>query len=129
VLIIYESKRPIEDVCADMAPTAQKYKFGVMTTHNLRETMARKGVPFDRDCFIFEICNPHQAKKVLEANLEISTALPCRVSVYQEGERVKIATVKPTAMLAMYDATGLVSVAQEVESAMTAIMREVAGPM
>jgi Domain of unknown function DUF302 len=35
------------------------------------------------------VCNPHQTKKVLEANLEISTALPCRISVYQEGEVVK----------------------------------------
>jgi uncharacterized protein (DUF302 family) len=27
-------------------------------------------------CRILEVCNPHQAKKVLAASLEISTALP-----------------------------------------------------
>jgi uncharacterized protein (DUF302 family) len=29
--------------------------------------------------------NPQQAKKVLERNKETSTALPCRISVYEEG--------------------------------------------
>ncbi len=127
MLIVYESKKPIEEVCAAMEPIVQKHKFGVMTTHNLRETMARKGVEFDKDCYIFEICNPHQAKKVLDANMEVSSALPCRVSVYREGGRVKIATLRPTQMLKIFDAEGLGHVAEEVESVITSIMREVAG--
>ena len=127
MLITYESARSIEDVCASMEPTVQKHRFGVMTTHNLKETMARKGVSFEKECFIFEICNPHQAKRVLDARMEVSTALPCRVSVYLDGGRVKIATLQPTAMLALFGAPELVPVAQEVEAAITAIMREVAG--
>jgi uncharacterized protein (DUF302 family) len=127
VLIAYECARPIEDVCASMEPTVQKHKFGVMATHNLKETMAKKGVSFEKDCFIFEICNPHQAKRVLEAKMEVSTALPCRISVYLEGGKVKIATLQPTAMLALFGAPELAPVAQEVEAAIIAIMREVAG--
>ena len=57
---------------------------------------------FARECRVFEVCNPHQAKKVLEANLEISTALPGRISVYEEGEATKLATIKPTAMIELY---------------------------
>ena len=37
--------------------------------------MAKKGVMFARECRIFEVCNPHQAQRVLEANLEVSAAL------------------------------------------------------
>ncbi|MFH1572951.1 MAG: DUF302 domain-containing protein [Acidobacteriota bacterium] len=127
MLIVYESKRSMEEVCAAMEPTVQKHKFGVMTTHNLKEVMASKGVDFDKDCYVFEICNPHQAKKVLDANLEVSSALPCRVSVYRQGGRVKIATLRPTALLAVFNAPDLAPVAQEVEDVITAIMREVAG--
>jgi len=127
MLIVYESKRSLEEVCAAMEPTVQKHKFGVMTTHNLKEIMAGKGVDFDKDCYVFEICNPHQAKKVLDANPEVSSALPCRVSVYRQGGRVKIATLRPTALLAVFNAPDLAPVAQEVEDAITAIMREVAG--
>ena len=34
-------------------------------------------MPFGPECRIFEVCNPHQATKVLEANLEIS--IPRRI--------------------------------------------------
>jgi len=45
--------------------------------------MKEKAVEFARECRVFEGCNPHQAQKVLEANLETSRALPCRIGVYQ----------------------------------------------
>jgi uncharacterized protein (DUF302 family) len=122
-----ESKKSLADVCAAMEPTVMSHKFGVLGMHNLKETMAKKGIAFERDCYIFEVCNPVQAKKVLEAKMEISAALPCRISVYQEGEKVKIATIKPTEMLAGYDVPELRLVAQEVEQTITDIMRELAG--
>ncbi len=86
----------------------------------------RSRVPFARECRVFEVCNPQQAKKVLEANLEISTALPCRISVYEEGETTKLATIKPTAMIELYATPGLQGVAREVEGTLEAIMAEAA---
>jgi uncharacterized protein (DUF302 family) len=127
MLIVMESRKSLSDVCAAMEPVVQKHKFGVLAVHNLKETMARKGVAFSRDCFIFEICNPVQAKKVLEARMEISTALPCRISVYQEGDSVRLATIKPSEMLASYQVPELAAVAKEVEEAIVSIMKEVAG--
>jgi uncharacterized protein (DUF302 family) len=44
--------------------------------------MKKKGVEFNDDCWIYEVCNPVQAKEVLAANGAVSTALPCRISVY-----------------------------------------------
>jgi uncharacterized protein (DUF302 family) len=127
MLVVYESKRSLEEVVADMEPTVQQHKFGVMTVHNLKETMARKGVTLDNDCYVFEICNPGQAKKVLESHMEVSSVLPCRISVYREGGKVRIVMLKPTAMLAMFGASDLRIVAQEVEDVMASIMRAVAG--
>ena len=126
MLIEINSKKPIEEVCAAMEPAVQRHQFGLMTTHNLRETMANKGVEFEKDCFIFEICNPHKAKTVLEAKTEVSSALPCRVSVYQEGDHVKIVTIKPTEMLRLFGSPELETVAQEVEQTILSIMQEVA---
>jgi uncharacterized protein (DUF302 family) len=83
-------------------------------------------VSFDHECRIFEVCNPSQAKKVLDTNLEISTALPCRISVYEEDGVTKLATIKPTAMLDLYATPGLKEVAREVEVTLEAIMREAA---
>lgn len=126
MLIIMESKKTLAETCAAMEPTVQKHKFGVLGVHNLKETMARKGVEFARDCFIYEVCNPMQAKKVLDSRMEVSTALPCRISVYQDGYAVKVATIKPTVMLMTFNAPDLALVAQEVEEVLTSIMKEVA---
>ena len=46
---------------------------------------------------------------------ETSTALPRRISVYEEGGVTKLATVKPTAMIALYGTPELRGVAEEVE--------------
>jgi uncharacterized protein (DUF302 family) len=126
MLHIVESRKSVERVATDLADAVVRNKFGVLGIHNLKETMAKKGVDFGPDCRIFEVCNPHQAKKVLEANLEISTALPCRISVYEDGGRTKLATIKPTAMINLYPNPELKSVAVEVESTLLKIMSEAA---
>lgn len=120
------SKKSLSDVARDLEAAAQKHKFGVLAVHDLKAKMKEKGVAFDRDVLIFEVCNPHQAKKVLEANAEISTALPCRISAYQSPEGTTLATLRPTALLDIFQTPGLKQVAQEVEETMMKIMQEAA---
>ncbi len=127
MLHVVESKKPLDQVTRDLEAAVTRHKFGILGVHDLKATMAKKGVEFARECRIFEVCNPQQAKKVLEANLEISTALPCRISVYEEGGRTKLATIKATAMLALYPNPELKGVAQEVEATLDRIMAEAAG--
>ncbi len=127
MLHIIESMKSMEQLSKDLEAAVARHKFGVLGVHDLQETMAKKGVEFARQCRIFEVCNPHQAKKVLEANLEISTALPCRISAYEEGGGTRLATIKPTAMNALYPNPELRGVAEEVERTLEAIMAEAAG--
>jgi uncharacterized protein (DUF302 family) len=126
MLHIVESCKPLDRVVKDLEAAVARHKFGVLGVHDLKAKMAEKGVEFARECRIFEVCNPHQAKKVLEANLEISTALPCRISVYEEGGVTKLATIKPIAMIELYGTPGLQAVAKEVEATLTDIMAEAA---
>jgi len=126
MLHIVESKKSMDQLSKDLEAAVTRHKFGVLGVHDLQETMAKKGVEFARACRIFEVCNPHQAKKVLEANLEISTALPCRISAYEEGGGTRLATMKPTAMIALYPNPELKGVAEEVERTLEAIMAEAA---
>ena len=88
--------------------------------------MTKKGVDFGRECLIFEVCQPQQAKKVLEENMSISTMLPCRISLYEEGGKTILASLKPTALLAMFNVPQLERVAQEVEESIIKIMNETA---
>ena len=121
-----ESTKTIDQVCQDLEKVVVEHKFGVMTVHNLKETMKKKGVEFEKECRIFEICNPHQAKRVLEKNMELSTALPCRISVFIKGGKVKLATIKPTALISQFNVPDLLPVAKEVEETLIQIMKEAA---
>jgi uncharacterized protein (DUF302 family) len=61
-----------------------------------------------------------------DTNIRISGALPCRVSIYVDGEEVVLETIKPTMMLRMFNEPALETTAREVETAIEEIMREAA---
>jgi uncharacterized protein (DUF302 family) len=88
--------------------------------------MVKKGVAFDHECLIFEVCQPQQAKKVLDQNMSVSTALPCRISIYEENGQTILASLKPTTLLALFNTPQLTDVAQEVEDTIVKIMKTAA---
>ena len=126
MLILLPTEKTVTEAAAALQIAVPANHYGVLHVHDLRETMAKKGVEFAHECLIFEVCQPQQAKKVLEENLSVSTALPCRISVYEEGGKTVLATLKPTAMLAMFNVPHLQEVAREVEAAISKIMHEAA---
>ncbi|HVU25479.1 MAG TPA: DUF302 domain-containing protein [Opitutus sp.] len=126
-LLTTASELPLETVCQRLPEISAQHQFGVLGVHNLREKMASKGVPFDRECRVFEVCNPRHAQRVLAENISISSALPCRIAVYPEDGRTVLATLKPTALLTLFAAPGAAAVAREVEDTLVRIMAEAAG--
>jgi len=126
MLYTIASSKNIGQLSRDLEEAVAEHKFGVLNMIDLKAKMVEKGVDFDRPCLIFEVCNPHQAKRVLDKNAAISTALPCRISLYQEGETLQLATIKPTAMMALYEDSGLQEVAREVEESLMRIMQQAA---
>jgi uncharacterized protein (DUF302 family) len=120
------STKSITAVEQGLREAAARHKFGVLAVHNLKETMAAKGVDFQGECQIYEVCNPLQAKRILEVNGSASVALPCRISIYRAGDGCRIATILPTALLKMLNIPELTPVAEEVETAIVSIMKEAA---
>ena len=126
MLIIFSTDKTVSEAATALQAAVQANRFGVMQVHNLKETMTKKGVEFARECLIVEVCQPQQAKKVLDQNMSVSTALPCRISIYEEGGKTILATLKPTTLLAMFNTPQLEAVAQEVEATIVKIMKEAA---
>ena len=126
MLLKVSTDKTVSNTASALQAAVQANHFGVMQVHNLKETMIKKGVDFDRECLIFEVCQPQQAKRVLEENMSVSTALPCRISIYEEGGKTILATLKPTVLLAMFNTPQLKEVAQEEEATIAKIMEEAA---
>ena len=127
MLYTVDSNKSLPSLQQDIPKACAARKFGVLSVLDLKAKMKEKGVEYGGDCLIFEVCNPQKAKEALEANPEISTALPCRISVYRTKEgKVRISTIRPTKLLELFRSAELQKVASEVEEAILAIMKDAA---
>ncbi|MEO6876246.1 MAG: DUF302 domain-containing protein [Opitutaceae bacterium] len=126
MLIKIPTQKTVSAAATALQAAVTANHFGVMHVHNLQETMVKKGVEFTHECLIFEVCQPQQAKRVLEENMDVCTALPCRISIYEDGGKTMLATFKPTVMLEMFHTPQLNGVASEVEQTIVKIMKEAA---
>jgi uncharacterized protein (DUF302 family) len=122
---IVESNKSFEQAAADLDSAVKRNGFGVLHVHDIGNTLRGKGVAFDPQVRVFEVCNPLQAAKVMAADLKLNMALPCRISVYTEGGKTFIGMIKPTAILSsLSQDTSLAMVANEVESKIVQMMDE-----
>lgn len=74
---------------------------------DLKQTLGNKGIVLEHECRVYDICNPQAASRALNTNMSVSVVLPCRVSVYQDGQTLTIATVKPTDLMKTTDLNGV----------------------
>jgi len=113
---IVESEKKFAQAAADLEAAVKRHGFGVLHVHDVGETLRGKGVAFDEQCRVFEVCNPLQAAKVMAADMRLNMALPCRISVFTEQGKTRIGLIKPGKMLAaLSNDAGLAEVAKEVE--------------
>ena len=119
---VRETQGPIESVVERIEKAAAANQFGVLGVHDLKQKMGAKGVDFPCECRVMEVCNPVKAREVLQENMSISTVLPCRISIYEEDGMVKVATIRPTMLLNLFDSPELQNVAREVEDTLIRIV-------
>jgi uncharacterized protein (DUF302 family) len=113
---LVETEKSFDQASADLEKAVKQFGFGVLHVHDLATTLRSKGIAFDEQCKVFEVCNPQQAAKVLATDMRLNMALPCRISVFTEKGATKIGLIKPVQMLsALSNDAALVQVAKEVE--------------
>lgn len=113
---IVQTNKSFEQASSDLDEAVKRNGFGVLHIHDLGATLRSKGISFDEQCRVFEVCNPAQAAKVLATDMRLNMALPCRISVFTEKGETKIGLIKPEQMLATLSSdSSLAAVAKEVE--------------
>ena len=129
-LFVFVSQQSFEATCEALPLHTVANKFGVLHLHDLKATMAKKGVEFGPRVNVYEVCNPVKAKNVLESNLVFNLALPCRVSVWEDGSEVKIGMMRPSVILPMLGVSTpeLHAEAEEVERTLRKIITLSASP-
>jgi len=113
---VVETNKSFSQASTDLSSAVVRLGFGVLHVHDLGTTLRSKGIAFNEECKVFEVCNPVQAAKVLSADMRLNMALPCRISVFTEKGKTKIGLIKPVQILsALSKDAALVQVAKEVE--------------
>ncbi|PJB77884.1 MAG: hypothetical protein CO090_07990 [Acidobacteria bacterium CG_4_9_14_3_um_filter_49_7] len=121
------TQKSVEETVSLLESSVRRNDFGVLHIHDLKTTLNNKGISFDRECRIFEICNPAYANRVLSQDMSMNMALPCRISVYEDEGHTIIGMVRPTAMLASLSSDPeMAKIAEEVEKQMVRMIDEVA---
>jgi len=113
---LVETDKSFSQASEDLESAVKRHDFGVLHIHDLGNTLRSKGLEFDEECKVFEVCNPAQAVKVMATDMRLNMALPCRISVFTEKGKTKIGLIKPVQMLSsLSEDAGLIQVAEEVE--------------
>jgi uncharacterized protein (DUF302 family) len=102
MLYITETTKDFETAVKDLEEAVKRHKYGVLHIHDLQKTLKEKGIDFPKPVRILEVCNPQRAVRVLTAHMPVNLALPCRISVFEEGGKIKIGMIKPTFLLSVF---------------------------
>ena len=115
-----------EKAIEDLKESLSNHKFGVLWELNFKDKLKEKGLDFDKNFKILEVCNPTQAKQVLEKHIEVGYFLPCKMVVYEDNNSVFIGMLKPTELIGMMNNNELLSIAVKVERELTAVIEDAA---
>ncbi|KIL72385.1 DUF302 domain-containing protein [Bacillus badius] len=107
---------PLEEAIVQLEEALTGETFGVLWQLDIQKKLQEKGVGFDKKFIILEVCNPQEAKKVLEEENLAGYFLPCKIVVYEENGQTKIGMPKPTTLISMLENDKLKEVAQGIEN-------------
>jgi len=113
-----ETNKSFEEALLSLKSSLKTVGFGVLWEMNFKDKLQEKGLEFNKDFKVLEVCNPKAAKEVLEIELEAGYFLPCKMVVYNMNGTVYIGMLKPTNLITMIDNPLLVDTAKEVEEAL-----------
>jgi uncharacterized protein (DUF302 family) len=97
---IVETGKPFARAAEDLVAAVVRQRFGVLHIHDLGATLRGKGIAFEGECKVLEVCQPRQAAQVLATDIRLNMALPCRISVWTEAGATRIGMIEPEGMLA-----------------------------
>ncbi len=117
------ANKSFTDVVAAFERLVPENQFRILHTHDVQATLAEKG--FQRGPLkIIEVCNAGFAHKALQINIDVALFMPCRYTVYEQNGKTTVSLGLPTMISQMLPETEFRALAEDVESKLTAIMKE-----
>ncbi|MBM7540334.1 DUF302 domain-containing protein [Amphibacillus cookii] len=119
------SKKTVEQIYQDLSNALPTINFGVLWELDLKATLVKKEIDHDEEGLILEVCNPKQAKRLIDDNPLALYFLPCKLVIYQVKGVTKVGMPRPTAQAQMIGDPQLERLAEDVERALTGVLDQV----
>ena len=111
-----KSEKSFDEAVESLKKSLSENKFGVLFELNFKDKLKEKGLEFDSNFKILEVCNPIQAKEVLSRDIEVGYFLPCKMVIYEKEGSVYIGMIKPTELIQMMSSEEIISIAKDIEN-------------
>ncbi len=109
------SEKDFSILVSDLEKGVDDNSFKVLSTYDIQETFAGKGIehgPFT----IIEFCRAPVAKKVLDKDPLVGLFLPCKIIVFEDKGSITVAALRPAIVSEFFEGLELGDVMQAVES-------------
>ena len=118
--LIYEksTNKSLTEAISSLESNLKESGFGILWQLNFKDKLQEKGLEFKDDFVVLEVCNPKQAKEVLEENIQIGYVLPCKMVVRREGDKTYIGMTSPEVLIGLFEGSDLKEVAKKVEESL-----------
>lgn len=120
---IEESNKNVQEVVDTIQEIVSNYGFGVLHIHNVKNTLNSKGIDFEKECQILDVCNPKVAKEFLGQDMSLSVIMPCKISVYTDNGTTNIAMNSLTQLVDDIN-PDFIELAQETQETLLQIINE-----
>jgi uncharacterized protein (DUF302 family) len=110
-----ETKKTVAEAISSLEESLMEEKFGVLWNFDVKGKLNEKGLEYDNEFTVLEVCNPKEAQRVLNEEILVGYFLPCKIVVYNEEGKTKIGMPKPSALIEMVDNEKLKDIALEIE--------------
>jgi uncharacterized protein (DUF302 family) len=119
------TEKTVQEAISSLEVNLKENKFGILWQLDIPAKLQEKGVDsYTNPYHVLEVCNPHEAARVLNKNELVGYFLPCKITVYQSEGKTKIGLPRPTSLVSMLDNEDLKEIAQDIEKTLINVLEK-----
>jgi uncharacterized protein (DUF302 family) len=111
-----KTEKKIDVAIQDLSSNLKEIGFGILGTLDFKDIFQKKGIEYDNEYKLLEVCNPQVAKQALDSDPDVGLLLPCTISVYTKDGHNYIGLAKPSALLSLSLKSDLLEMGKEIEN-------------
>ena len=110
------TEKSVEEAVGALEESLRANRFGVLWQLDIPAKLQEKGVEYKTPYRVLEVCNPHEASRVLTQNPLVGYFLPCKIVVYEADGQTRIGLPRPSVLMEIIADPALSDIAQRVEA-------------